>query len=378
MEFALTCAFAAALGLGIGVLSGLLGVGGGTMIVPVLKLGFGLDAISATATSLFAIVPTSLSGAVGHVRAKSCLPKLGLVMGLGGALASPAGVWLATKSPDFAIMGAAACVIAYSAFTMLSKAIAKKSESRPQAPANAESTPVAPPAAGASAAPAAPPAAGASAAPPAESTPAAPAAAPAAGASAAAAATPAAVLPLTLGPAGEVVFPTHPEPSQGAGSGDPAMSRRCDLPPSAAGAASEDSAPAPASAAAFALTRKRLLQGFAICLVAGVASGYVGLGGGFLMVPLMLALMGLPMRLASGTSLIAIVILAVPGVAYQAALGNVEWLAGAAIAAGSVPSALVGARLAPRVPERTLRLAFAALLFVAAALLVLEQLGALG
>ena len=126
MEFALTCALAVAAGLCIGVLSGLLGVGGGTMIVPVLKLGFGLDAISATATSLFTIVPTSLSGVVGHLRAKSCLPKLGLTMGVGGALMSPVGVWLATKSSDFAIMTITACVIAYSSFTMLRKALGMK------------------------------------------------------------------------------------------------------------------------------------------------------------------------------------------------------------------------------------------------------------
>ena len=75
-------------GIFIGVLSGMLGIGGGTVMVPLLRLVFGLDAYMATATSLFAIIPTSLSGMISHLRAKTCYPKLGLALGLGGAATS--------------------------------------------------------------------------------------------------------------------------------------------------------------------------------------------------------------------------------------------------------------------------------------------------
>ena len=111
-----------------------------------------------------------------------------------------------------------------------------------------------------------------------------------------------------------------------------------------------------------------------IGLVAGVVSGYVGVGGGFIMVPLMMSLLGVPMRVVSGTSLMAVMILAFPGVAYQGYLGNVEWLAGLAVAFGAVPGAYVGGRLASRVPERALRFTFAGFLFLAALMLVLNQL----
>lgn len=85
------------------------------------------------------------------------------------------------------------------------------------------------------------------------------------------------------------------------------------------------------------MTTKRLLTGAAIGLVAGFASGYVGVGGGFLMVPLFISLLGITMKKASGTSLIAVVILAIPGVITQTLHGNVDFVAGIAMAIGSIP-----------------------------------------
>ena len=111
-----------AVGLVVGVLSGLLGIGGGTILVPTFKLGYLMDSIACTATSLFTIIPTSVSGAISHLRNKTCVPALGLAAGLGGAVTSPLGVWLASRSEGWMIMLAAAIIIAYSACTMLRKA----------------------------------------------------------------------------------------------------------------------------------------------------------------------------------------------------------------------------------------------------------------
>ena len=113
-------------------------------------------------------------------------------------------------------------------------------------------------------------------------------------------------------------------------------------------------------------------------LGAGVASGYVGVGGGFIMVPLMLSLIGIEMRQASGTSLIAVMILAIPGVVEQALLGNINYAAGIAIAVGSIPGAVIGARLVRVVPELALRFVFGFFLIVAAVILVLNEFGILG
>ena len=64
-----------------------------------------------------------------------------------------------------------------------------------------------------------------------------------------------------------------------------------------------------------------------IGVVAGLLSGYVGVGGGFIMVPLFMALLSIPMRLASGTSLIAVCILSIPGTIEQGFLGNIRFSA---------------------------------------------------
>ena len=108
-------------GVFVGVMSGLLGVGGGTIMVPIFRLAFGMSPLASTATSLFAIIPTSISGVVAHARAKTCVPKLGLALGVGGAVMSPMGVWLASVSPGWLVICVAAIVIGFSALKMFKK-----------------------------------------------------------------------------------------------------------------------------------------------------------------------------------------------------------------------------------------------------------------
>ena len=59
-------------GVAIGILSGLLGIGGGTVMVPIFRLAFGMSPVVSTATSLFAIIPTSRSGAAYAIKRASC------------------------------------------------------------------------------------------------------------------------------------------------------------------------------------------------------------------------------------------------------------------------------------------------------------------
>lgn len=318
MEMMIAMAAASlAVGLVVGLMAGLLGVGGGMMLVPIFKLGYAMDSLMCTATSLFTIIPTSVSGALSHVRNKTCVPRLGVAAGLGGAVTSPLGVWLATQSPDWAIMGAAALIIAYSAITMFRKALAAPKVSwslwKTRASAAADgAAEVADDAAGVAAA----------------------------GVVSAAAAAPAPVAAVA------------PSPVVVAGS-----------------AGEKDAA---------TVGPRELLIGVAIGLVAGLASGYVGVGGGFIMVPMMISIAHISMRVTSGTSLIAVMILAVPGTIAQALLGNINWVAGIAVACGSIPGAALGARLVRRVPERQLRFLFAGFLVVSASLLVVNQLGLWG
>lgn len=275
MELLITSIVLIIVGVGIGVLSGMLGIGGGLIIVPALRLGYGLNAFMATATSLFAIIPISLAGAITHIRARSSIPRLGAVLGIAGAVTSSLGVYAGSISPAWLIMVVAAIIIVYSAFTMLRKALRK---------------------------------------------------------------------------------------------GDASQRSQASKGDAAAGLASYR----------FAFTRKHVVLAVIIGLVAGFASGYVGVGGGFIMVPLMTAWLGVPMKRTSGTSLIAIIILAIPGVIQQAMLGHIDYLAGVMLCVGAIPGAVLGAWLVPRVPERVLRFVFAGVLAVAAVVLVVNEFGLLG
>lgn len=99
-----------------------------------------------------------------------------------------------------------------------------------------------------------------------------------------------------------------------------------------------------------------------IGVVAGVASGLLGIGGGILFVPALTILLGLHQVQAEATSLLAIVPVALVGTWRQRAYGNVR-LADAAVMGGlSVAGVLAGVALANALPERALRIAFALLL----------------
>jgi uncharacterized protein len=104
----------------------------------------------------------------------------------------------------------------------------------------------------------------------------------------------------------------------------------------------------------------------AIGLAAGVISGLLGIGGGLIMVPLMVGFLGVPLKRALGTSLVAIVALVVPGTIVHAALGHIDWAIFGVVTVGAVPGARLGASLALGTRERTLRLLVGSFLLVVA------------
>ena len=71
-----------AVGLVTGVLSGLLGVGGGVIVVPAMILLFGYSDLIAKGTSLLMMIPTALSGTIGNVRRSNVDVKSGLMIGV--------------------------------------------------------------------------------------------------------------------------------------------------------------------------------------------------------------------------------------------------------------------------------------------------------
>jgi len=111
----------------------------------------------------------------------------------------------------------------------------------------------------------------------------------------------------------------------------------------------------------------------ALGVVAGFAGGLLGLGGGFVLVPMFSRLFGFSQRKAVATSLISVLFMAIPGMLSHARLGHVDWRVGLTLAAGAVLGAWVGARLVLKSSERVLRYGFAVLLALVGIWLVLNE-----
>lgn len=94
----------------------------------------------------------------------------------------------------------------------------------------------------------------------------------------------------------------------------------------------------------------------------GFLTGFLGVGGGFLVVPAMVLALGLPMDLAAGTSLIAITLTSLAALAVRAGVGTApNWELVLVLTAASAVGGLFGARLAARTDTSRLSAAFTVL-----------------
>ncbi|MGW3045273.1 sulfite exporter TauE/SafE family protein [Kitasatospora sp. NPDC001159] len=97
-----------------------------------------------------------------------------------------------------------------------------------------------------------------------------------------------------------------------------------------------------------------LLQG----LVVGAVTGILGAGGGFLIVPALALLAGLPIGIAIGTSLLVIAMNSIAGLAGHICGAHLDWHLALAATAAAVLGSLIGGRYAGRIPQHTLRTGF--------------------
>ena len=107
----------------------------------------------------------------------------------------------------------------------------------------------------------------------------------------------------------------------------------------------------------------------AVGLAAGLLSGLFGVGGGTVIVPLLVLLLGFDQRLAAGTSLAAIVPTASVGVISYALTGSVAWIPAIILAAGAVVGAQIGSWLLAKIPQNALRWGFVGFLVVVVVML---------
>jgi uncharacterized membrane protein YfcA len=115
---------------------------------------------------------------------------------------------------------------------------------------------------------------------------------------------------------------------------------------------------------------ERILKLAAIGTAAGAFSGLFGVGGGTIIVPLLIFWFGYGERLATGTSLAAIVIIAILVAGLHGAYGNVDVSKGLLLSLPAVVGIVLGTATQQRLPERALSLFFAALLVAVAVELI--------
>jgi uncharacterized membrane protein YfcA len=97
-----------------------------------------------------------------------------------------------------------------------------------------------------------------------------------------------------------------------------------------------------------------------VVAVAAMLSGLLGNSGGFILAPLFMNVLRMPVRRALGTSLALAAALAVPGTIVHAWLGHIDWSLSLVFGLASVPFATLGATAALRVRERSLVVAYGA------------------
>jgi len=125
------------------------------------------------------------------------------------------------------------------------------------------------------------------------------------------------------------------------------------------------------------LNRENLPKLFALGGLTGALSGFFGIGGGFLVVPALIAATGMPILYAVGSSLVAVTAFGLTTAANYALSGLVDWYLAALFISGGVLGGMLGAGSASSLAARkgALNTVFAALIFAVALYMLVRNLG---
>lgn len=120
--------------------------------------------------------------------------------------------------------------------------------------------------------------------------------------------------------------------------------------------------------------RSCLPKALATGAVVGFLTGLLGVGGGFLIVPALTLILGLPMGPTIGTSLVIIVINSAAGFASHVSDIELDWAVTGSFAASAMIASLGAGRLGRRLPDVVLKRGFAVLVLIAAAYVAVQAL----
>lgn len=116
MSLVIHDALAILTGLFVGILAGVMGIGGGILLVPIMVLGFGYAQHIAQGTSLAAIVPTSIVGAYAHDRAHNVDRVAAAWLSVGGLAGALLGALVAVRLPRELLVRLFGVLLVYSAY----------------------------------------------------------------------------------------------------------------------------------------------------------------------------------------------------------------------------------------------------------------------
>ena len=297
-----------------GLLSGAFGIGGGVITTPAIRLILDAPALIAVGTPLPVIIPSALTGSINYTRNKTADLRAGVICGLAGSVTAVIGALATRYVGGTVVLLATAALILYTSADMLLQAFRPP---KPRVGLEAGEERDAFERAG-----------------------------------------------VALDGDGAATGGAYGERSAGrAGASAPRKpsedSERL-APPVAA--------PPPPSVARLGT----------IGALTGLYAGFLGLGGGFVLVPMLTRWVRFDIKRAIGTSLIAIAILAVPGTITHAFLGHIDWRIAAALTVGVIPGAWLGARFTLGSAERTIRIAFAGMLLLVGVWLAVSEIAGLG
>ena len=117
---------------------------------------------------------------------------------------------------------------------------------------------------------------------------------------------------------------------------------------------------------------QQIIMMAALGIMVGIGASFTGLGGGFLMVPLMLFL-GYSAQKAVGTSFLGILIISISALIAHNKLANIDYRAGILLGIGGIIGAQIGARLLENVPTDSFRKIFAIVLVGLAAYMFFKK-----
>ena len=116
MSLLLRDALAVISGLLVGGLAGVMGIGGGILLVPLMVLGFGFSQHVAQGTSLAAIVPTSIVGGYAHDRGGTVDRSAALWVSVGGLAGALLGALVVFHLPRVLLVRLFGALLLYSAY----------------------------------------------------------------------------------------------------------------------------------------------------------------------------------------------------------------------------------------------------------------------